>query len=79
MTPFNLWNDVFLPMRQSSIVSSAGKFSLTHGLGQLSRDTESDISCLHMSFTHRNEKVRMTFRIGRHTTLIVKNVIKQLP
>ena len=35
-----------------------------------------DVSYLQTLLTHRNEKLRMTFKISRHTTLIVKNVIE---
>ena len=31
-------NMIFLPVRQSSVFSGAGKFCLAHGLRQLSRD-----------------------------------------
>ena len=62
----------FLPMRQSLLFfSGAGKFCLAHGLRQLTPDTKSDVSCLQTFFTSRNEKRRMTFGVGRHTTFIV--------
>ena len=54
-----------------SIFSGTGKFCLAHGLRQLTRDTKSDVSCLQTFFTRRNEKRRMRFGVGRHTTLIV--------
>ena len=59
--------------RVCSIFSSAGKFCLAHALRQLTRDKKSDVSCLQTSLTRRNEKLRMTFKIGRQvTTLVVK-------
>ena len=45
-------------------------------LSTITRDTKSDVSCLKTSFTRRSEKLRMTFRIGRHTTLIVNKCYK---
>ena len=62
----------FLSMRQSLFFfSGAGKFCLAHGLRQLTPDTKSDVSCIQTFFTNRNEKRRMTFGVGRHTTFIV--------
>ena len=55
-------------IRVCSIFSGAGKFCLARGLRQLTRDNKSDVSCLQMFFTHRKEKRRMTFGVGRHTT-----------
>ena len=53
-----------------SILLGTGKFSVTHGLRQLIRDTKSDVSCLQTFFTRRNENLRMTFGVGLHTTLL---------
>ena len=54
--------------------SSDGKFCIAHGLRQLMLNTKSDVSCLQTSLTRPNEKLRMTFGVVRHTTLIVKNI-----
>ena len=42
-------------------------YSLAHGLRQLTRDTKSDVSCLQTLITRRDEKIRMTSGVGRHT------------
>ena len=69
----------FLPRdRVCSNFSGAGKFCLAHGLRQLIRDTVSDFSCLQTLLTRRNEKLRMTFGVGHHTTLIVNIRFKTL-
>ena len=60
-----------------SIFSGAGKFCLAHGLRQLTRDTKSDVICLQTTLTRRNEKLRMTFGVGRHTAQIVKKIKKK--
>ena len=59
-----------------SIFSGIGIFHLAHGLRQHTRDTKSDVSCLQTFLTRRNEDIRMTFVIGRHTTLIVNILFK---
>ena len=68
-----LFDFLFLPETEFfSIFIGAGKFCLAHGLRQLAGDTKSDVSCLQMSPARCNEKLRMTFGVGRHKTLIVK-------
>ena len=54
----------YLLDRVCSIFSGAGKFCPAHG----TRDASSDVSCLQAFFTRRNEKSRMAFRDGRHST-----------
>ena len=48
-------------------------YSLVHALRQLTRDTRSDVSCLQELLTRRNEKLRITFGVGRHTIVNCKN------
>ena len=52
--------------------SGAGKFCLAHGLRKLTLDIKSDVSRVQTLVTRRNEDLRMTFGVGRRTTLIVK-------
>lgn len=51
----------FLLDKGCSIFSHAGKFSLAYRLKEPTRDTESDVSCLQTSLTHRNEKLLIPF------------------
>ena len=60
-------------MRQSLFYfSGGGKFCLSHGLRQLTRDNICDVSCLQTLLTRRNAKLRMTFGVGRHFLIIGK-------
>ena len=43
---------------------------LENSVSPMSCDTEGDVNCLQSSLTRRNEKLRMTFGAGRHTTLV---------
>ena len=54
-----------------TILSGAGEFYLAYGLKKLIRDTNTDVGCLQTFFRHRNEKRRLTFRVGHHTTLLL--------
>ena len=61
----------FLPMRQSSFFSGAGKFSLAHGLRQLTRDVNvtSELQSSEVTLLMRyHAKHRMTFVESRYST-----------
>ena len=62
-----------------TIFSDAGKFCLAHRLRQLTRDSKTDVSCLHTlltMLTRINEDLQMTFGVGRQTTLMVIIIFK---
>ena len=63
----NLRN-TFLTYETEFVFSGAGKCYLAQGPRQLTRDAKSEASSFQTTLTRRNEKLRMTFGVGRQTT-----------